>query len=63
MTQEIAVEPPPRAGLRAFLQREGRAEEADAPAKRRPVMIPLLFWTARVACVGYMMCYAYHIGI
>jgi hypothetical protein len=56
MTSEVTIELPGRVGSLAELPHE------DQSPKRQPAMIAVLLWPISIACVGFTMCYAYHLG-
>jgi hypothetical protein len=56
MTSEVAIELPGRARSHAELPLEDRSP------KRQPAVIAVLLWPVSIACIGFTMCYAYHIG-
>ena len=37
--------------------------QANGSAKRLPIPIAVLVWAASAVCIGFTMCYAYHIGL
>ena len=37
--------------------------QANGSAKRLPIPIAVLVWAVSAACIGFTMCYAYHIGL
>ncbi len=57
MASEVAIERLGQAGLHPSFPQE------DQSLKRQPAIVAVLLWPVGIACIGFTMCYAYHIGI